>query len=312
MSFAEPVALLALVVLPLGWLLAHVMRRRRRRGALRFPATATVAAVTPRVPSWRRWLPAALLAGAVAALVVALARPERQVAVPIEEATVVLVSDASGSMAARDVEPTRLDAARRAAATFLKRVPDGVRVGIVGFSSVPHTSLAPTLDRDSVAVTLGALTADGGTATGEALAAGLRLIDEQGKNGDRPPSAIVLLSDGTSTEGRDPVEVARAARRANVPVFTVALGTPDGVVSGRFGGTVPVPPDPATMRRIADVSGGRSFTAEDADRLEGIYGDLGRQVGSRTEPRQMTAGFAGAGLLLLLTSLVLATRWRRL
>jgi Ca-activated chloride channel family protein len=214
-------------------------------------------------------------------------------------------------MAAEDVKPTRLDAARGAAETFLKRVPDGVRVGLVGFSSVPHTSLAPTLDRETVSVTLSALEADGGTATGEALAAALQMVEQQTRTGRRPPSAIVLLSDGATTEGRDPVEVAREARRANVPVYTVALGTPEGVVPGRLGGVIPVPPDPETMKRIADVSGGKTFTAQDADELQGIYGDLGRQVGSKTEPREMTAGFAGAGLLLLLASLGLATRWRR-
>jgi Ca-activated chloride channel family protein len=312
MSLAAPLFLLALLVLPLGWLTERALRGRRRRAALRFPATATVAAVSPRFPSWRRWLPAALLALAIAALVVALARPERTVAVAVEEASVVLVSDTSGSMAAEDVEPTRLDAARAAAETFLERVPEGVRVGLVGFSSVPHTTLAPTLDRETVRVTLASLAADGGTATGDALAAALDTIEAQENTGRRPPSAIVLLSDGATTEGRDPVTVAREARRQNVPVYTVSLGTPEGVVPGRLGGVIPVPPDPETMRRIAEVSGGKTFRAEDADELDGIYRDLGRQVGTKPEQRELTAGFAGAGLVFLLASLTLATRWRRL
>jgi Ca-activated chloride channel family protein len=311
MSFAAPLFLLAVLVVPLGWLAERALRGRRRRTALRFPATGTVAAVAPRMPSWRRWLPPALFALAVVALVLGLARPERTVAVAVEEASVVLVSDTSGSMAAEDVEPTRLDAARAAAETFLEGVPDGVRVGLVGFSSVPHTTLAPTLDRETVKVTLASLAADGGTATGDALAAALDTIEAQETTGRRPPSAIVLLSDGATTEGRDPVQAAREARRQNVPVYTVSLGTPDGVVPGRLGGVIPVPPDPETMRRIAEVSGGKSFTAEDADELDGIYRDLGRQVGSKPEQREMTAGFAGAGLVLLLASLALATRWRR-
>jgi Ca-activated chloride channel family protein len=310
MSFASPVWLLALLALPLGALALWAARRRRRREALRFPALETLAGVLPARPSWRRWLPAALTGLAVAALALALAKPQRTVAVPVEEASVMLVSDASGSMAAGDVDPTRLDAARSAAHTFLEEVPGSVRLGLVGFSSVPHTILRPTLDRDTLGETLDGLVADGGTATGDALAEALTALEPERPGARRPPAAILLLSDGATTDGRDPVEVAREAARLRIPIYTVALGTPEGELPGGPRGSVPVPPDPETMREISRVSGGQAFTAEDGDELRGIYQRLGSQIGTRPRRREMTAGFAGAGLVLLLAA-ACAGAWHR-
>ncbi len=310
MSFAAPIGLLALLVIPFGALTVMAARGRRRRYALRFPAVATVAAVLPSTPAWRRRLPTALMALAAAALALAVAKPQRTVAVPIQQATVGLVSDASGSMAATDVEPTRLDAARSAAKTFLDKVPRSLRIGLVGYSTIPHTVLRPTLDRDTVRTTLDGLVADGGTATGDALAASLETLEPSNPKAKRPPSAIVLLSDGATTDGQDPVDVARQAARLKIPIYTVALGTPDGVVPGGRGGFIPVPPDPETLRKIAEASGGQSFTAENSDELRGVYEKLGRQVGTRPAKREMTAGFAGAGLVLLLLSVGAGVRFR--
>jgi Ca-activated chloride channel family protein len=230
--------------------------------------------------------------------------------VPIEEASVMLISDASGSMAATDVSPTRLDAARRAAHTFVKRVPEELRVGLVGFSDSPQTVLRPTLDRDTLNVTLDSLEAGGGTATGDAIQTALGnigLIDDKKKH---PPAAIVLLSDGKTTAGSDPVQAAREAGRLNIPIYTIALGTPDGVVPGGFGGYIPVPPDPETLREIARVSRGQAFTAEDSDELDGIYERLGRQIGTKPQQREVTAGFAGAGLVFLLAAVGTGVWWR--
>jgi Ca-activated chloride channel family protein len=300
LTFTEPAFLAALALIPLGVLAWWLLRSRRRRYAIRFPATASVAAVLQPRSAWRRVLPAALMGLAVAALAFALARPHVTVDVPIEQASVVLVSDASGSMAATDVEPTRLDAARHAALTFLDRVPKELRVGLIGFSDSPHTVLRPTQSRDAVAVTLGGLEPSGGTATGDALNTALgnvTLIDAKKRH---PPAAIVLLSDGKTTAGSDPLEAAREAGRLKIPIYTVALGTPEGVVPGGPGGYIPVPPDPETLREIARISRGQAFTAENADELDGIYEKLGRQVGTKPEQREVTAGFAGAGFVLLL------------
>jgi Ca-activated chloride channel family protein len=305
-SFQAPLFLFALALVPAAIAAYVLARRRRRRFAVRFTGTSTLAGLVGEIPAWKRHLPAALFAAALAALAIALARPEATVAVPLEQASVLLVTDVSGSMQARDVEPTRLDAARKAALDFLGDVPDEVRVGAVAYSTVPHTIDKPGTDRAAVVQLMENLTADGGTATGDALAQALQLLGKR-EGRDRTPAAIVLLSDGETTTGRDPVEAARQARRLRVPVYTVALGTSEGVIETP-GGLLPVPPDPETMREIARVSGGRAFTAEDENRLDEVYKQLGSRIGSKHEQREITAGFAAGGLVLLLGAAGLALR----
>jgi len=315
-SLQAPLFLAALGLIPLGLVVHRLAARRRRRYAMRFPALATLAGVMASPPAWRRRLPAALLALAVAALAVALARPQRTVQVPVEQASVMLVTDASGSMEAVDVKPSRLAAAVDSAQAFLDEVPAATRVGLVAYSTAPYTAQKPTTDRDVVRATLDGLTADGGTATGDALAAALLAL---GRNADAPPpspsaqappAAIVLLSDGKAMGGRDTDEVARAAGRLGVPIYTVALGTPEGVVPGTFGEVIPVPPDPDQLRRVARASGGRFFAAKDADRLDAVYQTLGSRLGTKPRKREVTAAFAGLGLLALLIAGTLAVRWR--
>jgi Ca-activated chloride channel homolog len=305
-SFASPLFLGALVLVPLG-LGAHLLARRRaRRYAVRFPGVATLAPLLPRVPSWRRQAPLALFLAALAAFALAMARPHATVAVPREQASIVLVTDVSRSMLAEDVEPSRLEAARDAAQKFLEEVPDEARVGAVAFSSDPHTVEAPTDDHDKIANLIDALSADGGTATGDALDAALQLVDAPGRQ--RPPAAIVLLSDGETTTGRDPIEIAREAKRLKVPIHTFALGSSGGVIRTPDGALIPVPPDPETMRRIADTSGGRSFAVEDADDLAGLYRDLGSRVATEKEEREITAAFAAGGALLLVGAAAFGVR----
>ena len=150
---------------------------------------------------------------------------------PVEKASVVLVTDESGSMSATDVDPSRLEAARSAAKSFLDRVPDKLLVGFVGFSSQTNAVVEPTLDRTPVESALDALQPDGATATGDALDAALdRLAARRGKDGKRAPAAVILLSDGKRTEGSDPLAAAQRAKQLGIPVSTVALGTADGVV----------------------------------------------------------------------------------
>jgi Ca-activated chloride channel family protein len=315
MSLQNPWFLGLLGLIPLAVVAQRLAARRRRRYALRFPAVATLAGVLQHPPAWRRRLPAGLMALAVAALAVALTRPERTVAVPVEQASVMLVTDASGSMEATDVRPTRLTAAVRAAQAFLDKVPSATKVGLVAYSTAPHTAQAPTTDRDIVGATLDSLSADGGTATGDALAAALEALGRDPDaaappKGRRPPAAIILLSDGKAMGGRDPQQVAQAAGRLHVPIYTVALGTPDGVVASPFGDVIPVPPDPASLRRIARASGGQFFEVDDAARLSSVYKNLGSRLGTREQRREATAGFAGIGLVLLALAGVLTVRWR--
>ena len=309
MSFISPLGLLVLFAVPLA-LLAHVAAgRRRRRYPVRFPAVATLAAVAAPASRWSKHLPFALLALALAALAVSLARPERTVQVPVERASVVLVTDVSRSMSATDVSPSRLEAARGAAESFLDKVPEELRVGLVTFSDSAQTLQTPTTDHEAVSSALGTLQPIAGTATGAGL--GTALADLKVRGGDesarRPPAALVLLSDGSATDGNAAARVAEEARRLRVPIYTVALGTPNGTIEIQ-GRTLRVPPDPEALERIATTSGGQAFRAEDSDQLDAVYDRLGSQIGTKPEKREITTYFAGAALLLLGAALVSSLR----
>ena len=311
MSFAEPRFLLAVLAIPLIALLWRAQRHRRRRYALRHPGAAVVARVLPSISAWRRRVPPALLALAAAALSVAIARPQATIDVPVERASVVLVTDESGSMLADDVQPTRLQAAQSAAESFVDEVPDELLVGAVSYSTTVETMLDPTAEHERVRAAVAGLEADGGTATGDALTAALdRLEARKDDDGSTAPAAIVLLSDGKTTQGSDPLAAADRAAKLGIPVFTVALGTPEGEVAGPNGERLAVPPDPETLGEIAERSGGRAFAVDDADALEQVYEDLGSRIGTRPEQREIAAAFAGAGLLLLLGGLGTGLRWR--
>jgi Ca-activated chloride channel homolog len=301
-TFASPAWLAALLLVPAG-LAAYVLARRRaRRYAVRFPAAPTLLLAAGVVPAWRRHLPAALALAAVAALALALAKPHRTVRVPVEQASIVLVTDHSGSMQATDVDPSRLGAAQRAAQTFIGKLPRAVRLGAVAFSDQPDAVQAPTTDHDATRRIIAGQVAAGATATGDALATTLELL-QRGK-GKHPPAAIILLSDGATTTGRDPIGVARAARQARIPIYTVALGRADATVPNpyQFGPPLSAAPDPETLRRISEISGATAFTASDSARLNSIYQRLGSQLGSRPRRREMTAAFAAGGLVLLLAA----------
>ena len=300
MSFAAPVFLAALAVIPLALLAYVAARRRSRRFAVRFTGVATLAPLVPQASRWRRLVPLALFLAALGALALALARPQATVAVPREQATVVLVTDVSRSMLADDVEPSRLDASREAARSLVDGLPDEALIGVVAFSEEPHTIEPPTEDRGEIEETIDSLAADGGTGTGEALVAALRLVDGRGER--KVPAAVVLLSDGKVTIGRDPLPVAAAARRLGVPIHTVALGTESAVIRTPDGSLLAVPPDPETMAEIAERSGGRSFEVDDGDELSKIYEDLGSRVATRKEEREITAAFAAGGIVRLLVA----------
>jgi Ca-activated chloride channel family protein len=311
MSFAEPLRLAALLLVPVAALLWAVERRRRRKFAVRHASAAVIGSIAAAAPAWRRRLPPTLFAAAAIALAVALARPQATVAVPLERASVMLVTDESGSMLARDVEPSRLEAVQGAASSFMKRVPDRLLVGFAGYSASVRSLVEPTTDHDAVRRTIDALRADGGTATGDALTAALdRLQARRAKDGRVAPAAIVLLSDGATTAGSDPLDAAARAAKLHIPIYTVALGTADGTVTTPQGEAIAVPPDPETLRRIAARSGGRAFTVSDADELDRVYEQLGSRIGTRKEQREVSAAFAAGGLALLLGGLGTGLRWR--
>ena len=330
MSFRDPLFLVALVLIPVAWLVYLAFQRRRAKFAVRFTNLDLLANVVQRSPGWRRHVPPALYLLALAALLVALARPERTVSVPREQASVVLTTDVSGSMQATDVSPNRLTAAQNAAQTFLSKVPSKFRVGLVTFSQSAQVIAPPSTDRQLVRDGIESLTANGGTAMGDALDLSLRSArpgargagttadtakPSQGRVvGRERPAAILLLSDGANTSGtRNPIEVARRAKALKVPINTVALGTENGTldVTDQYGNTqrIPVPPDRTALRRIAKISGGKYFNAPDASKLDGIYKDLGSQLGFIKQRRELTYLFAGGALALVALGGVSALFW---
>ena len=316
MSFGEPLLLLGLVLVPLAVIAYVGNERRRRAAAAAFAAPAVAASLAPRTPGWRRHAPLAVYALALALLVLALARPQTTVAVDVERASIMLATDYSGSMQATDVAPTRLQAARAAAGSFLDDVPAGIRVGLVAFNHVARTLHTPTTDRAAVRTSIDALTSSGGTATGEALDAALSALERQtDDSGARVPAAVILLSDGKSTSGRPPEAIAQRAKRLRIPVYTVALGTRAGTIEvrTRAGATVTrlVPPDPAALREVARVSGGEAFSAANLDSLSASYEKLGSRLGKRDEQREITAGFAGGALALIAAGALLSLHWFR-
>jgi Ca-activated chloride channel family protein len=259
-------------------------------------------------------VPLTILGLAIAALIVAAARPQRTVAVPVERASIMLATDVSGSMTATDVQPDRLTAAKRAAYRFIASVPKQVNVGVMAFNQTPRVLQSPTRDRQAVSAAIQRMSVSGGTATGEAINTATQVLSRApGVAQKPPPGAIVLLSDGASTSGRDAVAAAQAARKLKIPIYTVALGTAQGTIRTKLpqsqgGGytTTPVPPDPRTLEQIARASGGEAFSAESAGGLKAVYERLGSQLGKKNEKRQVTSAVAGGGLLLLLGGAVMS------
>jgi Ca-activated chloride channel homolog len=313
-SFAAPLVLLGLALLPLLALAYALHARTRTRAAAAFSAPHLAPSVAPVRPGWRRHVPMLAFAIALALIFVAAARPQTTVAVPVEHASILLMTDVSGSMQAQDVKPSRLVAARRAATTFVDSVPKQVNAGVMAFNQTPTILQSPTTDRIAVKSALQRLQSSGGTATGNAVRAAVRILTATpGADGKPPPAAIVLLSDGKSTSGVAPLTAAQEAGRRHIPIYTVALGTATGTITvPRKGGgteTRQVPPDPATLRQMAAASGGQAYQAADAQRLSQVYERLGSQLGRKNEPRQISSLFAAAALALLLAGAALTLRW---
>jgi Ca-activated chloride channel family protein len=317
MSFASPFVLWGLLLIPVALLGYWLVQRRRIKYAARFTNLDLLVNVVDATPGRRRHIPALLALASLAALVVAMARPQAVVAVPREDATVILTMDSSASMTATDVAPSRLDAAKSAASTFLDEVPDRFRVGLVSFSSSVSVLEEPTEDRDAVRSSLDSIQGDVGTAIGDAIEASVALASppEQGDAtaGEKPLTAILLLSDGANSIGSEPLAVVDQAKAAGVPIYTIALGTEAGTVeiTNDYGQTetYSVPPDPATLRQIAEETGGRFFEAPTEADLQAVYEEIGSQVSWEDDERELTAAFAAAGAVFLLIGGSLSALW---
>jgi Ca-activated chloride channel homolog len=350
-SFQSPWLLLGLILLPAAvgvWMLAE---RRRMRYAVRYTNVDVLASVVSG-RSWARLVPPAIFLLGLAALVVAVARPQVERSVLKERATVILVVDTSRSMQATDVKPTRLGAAQEAIRTFLDRAPHGLRVGLVVFAGDAQVATPPTKDHELVRTAVDEIDSFlvyGGTAIGDALRVavdlgwqvigeqppaegqatgslsdGMRTLAQASDSTDgKSPVSILFLSDGAQTRGvLQPLEGAALAKKAGIPVYTIALGTPTGMIETDqlgFGilapnGTqqIPVPPDPGTLRAIAKTTGGQFSEARTADAVKRAYENLGSRLGREQGTTEITFLFVAiaAGLLLIagVLSAILAPR----
>lgn len=315
-TFRWPVVLLCLLLLPLLLIVYTVRERRRSRAVARFANPALMPNLVKSTPRWRRHVIPVVLLLALASLLVGAARPQRPVLADKRAATIVLAMDTSRSMSATDIKPSRLAAARTAARTLVAALPADGRVGVVAFTRSVYVLNTPTDDRSVISGSLDALKISGGTAIGDAIAQSQKLVQadtRKATTSTQPAAAIVLLSDGSSTEGKiGPVTAATAAKKAGVPVYTVSLGTASGTIKDpATGGTTSVAPDPKALAAIAKAGGGQSYTARNAIQLKSIYQHIGKKIGTEQKQQDLGVGFIGLATLLLLGSTGLSLRWFR-
>ncbi len=309
-SFGAPwrlLFLLAVLALAVGYVL---LQRRRTTYETRFTDVDLLASVMPRRPGWRRHLPASLLLLTLVALTTGFARPSADVRVARAQATVVVALDTSGSMEATDVSPSRIEAAKQAAAAFVLGLPKTFAVGLVSFSGSAGVAVTPTQDHQAVVTAISNLQIGGGTAIGDAVAASVQAARGVTAQGSTAPVRVVLLSDGSNTVGQSVEAGAQQAVQAQIPVSTIAYGTQEGVVSQR-GQQIAVPVDTAALAGLAETTGGTSYTALTKGQLGDVYKDIAKDVGTTTERRELTATLTGLGLVLALAAAGASLVWFR-
>lgn len=306
-GFEVPSRLWLLLAIPvIVGLYIFATTRKNRRG-IRFTNTSMLSAVLPKQSAWRRHLALVLSLLSLVTLTMAFARPIQQVDVPRERATIVVVIDNSLSMQATDVKPSRIEAAKTAAKEFVTSLPEKYNASLVTLSGNPRIIVPPTLDHQVVVRSIDSIQLEESTAIGESLATALRALEQAPRDKDHPdevaPGAVVLLSDGENTAGRAPLQVAADLKKANVPVYTIAYGTENGYVDVD-GKRELVPPDEKTMQAIAEETGGQFFKAASADQLKVVYEKVRSSVGYEKANRQVTARYAGFGLVFAVLAAV--------
>jgi len=313
MSFTQPLFLLGLLLVPALAGLYVLAQRRRRRYTMRFTNLALLQSVAGSGPGIRRHVPPALFLLGAAALAIAMSGPILNLEVARDNASVMLVIDVSGSMQATDVQPTRLEAARSASRTLIDALPGNSKVGLVSFSSGATLNSPLTDNRDQVRTALDGLRANGGTAIGEGLALALQQLKPNGSASatrqQRSPAIIVLLTDGVSNAGVDPLTAAQQAESAGIPVETVGIGLRNASVRvhGQEVGGV----DEQTLQTIADATGGKYYYAEAAGQLDQIYSSLGSQFGWEFVRFDATVPMIVLGTLAVLAAAAFSLGWFR-
>ena len=338
MSFAERFGdirfLWLLLLVPAALAVYVLLQQRRPKDVVRFTNLALLESVVERSPRWRRHVPAGVFLLAMAVLFVGLARPQATLKVPREEATIVLIIDVSGSMKADDVKPDRIAAAKESAQEFVDALPPRIRLGLIAFSSNVRVLAAPTQDREQVRLGIDSLTANGGTAMGDALITGVGQVRPEAlaaTEGGTPvpdggavnpnpaarvPASVLLISDGANTLGQvQPLDAADVANTLQVPIYTVALGTATGqalIPDGRGGSRLQtVPPDPETLKAVSERTGGQFYDAPSAGELAKVYDDIGSKVGYREERKDATHWPLGIGVVLLMIAAGLSLAWQQ-
>jgi Ca-activated chloride channel family protein len=341
MSFIWPDMLWLLVVVPVLITAYVLLLRRKRAQAVRYGNLGVIRAASAKARSFRRHVPPLLSLFALSILLLAIARPATEIVLPSQRGTVILAMDISGSMRADDISPSRLEAAREAARTFVNRQPRHVRVGIVAFAGTATLVQAPTLDRDEVLDAIGRFRTQMGTAVGSGILVSLSSVFEEfqidvdipeipGGGGFAPstPSqestprlpdpvppgsfdsaVIVLLTDGQTTQGPHPVHAAQIAADLGVRIYTVGLGTEEGAVLTFFGRSLRVQLDEEALQTIADRTHGQYFRADSDTNLQEIYRALSLQLVMERERTEITALFAGLAALLLAVAGLLSLLW---
>lgn len=314
MSFQSPIALLALLAIPVVAALYWLAQRRRHVYAVRFTNLELLGQVVPRrAGALRRHVPPALFLLALTGLAFSFARPQATINVPGDRSNVMLVIDVSGSMQASDVQPTRLAAAESAANKLVDSLPPNASVGLVAFNSTAFVISPLSGDRDALRAGIQSLRARGGTAIGEGLSLALDQLGApaSGPWGQHPPSMIVLLTDGVSNAGMPPDQAAARAAEEHVAVNTVGVGSrgsqPVFVLGQDVGGV-----DEQTLQAMAQQTGGKFFFATEAAQLQQIYSSLGSQFGWKHEKVDLTVPFEIAGTIVLLASAGFSLLWFRL
>jgi Ca-activated chloride channel family protein len=342
MDFIWPAMLIGLVALPILIALYFLAQRRRSRYALRFSNLGLLREVATGFPTWQRHIPPVFFLFGIAFLLFALARPQFVIPVPKQRATVILAIDVSRSMDATDIKPTRLDAAKEAAKTFVKQLPKDTVVGVVSFAGFATLAVAPTDDHKAVEQGIDALYSADATAIGDGLLTalgtpprGARLPSDSfngnppnggaapgGRNGANPsgtpspadkpifdpPDVIVLMSDGASNRGRSPIDAAFQAKDMKVPVYVIGVGT-EGAILEYQGRRIRVDLDEATLKDIADITGAEYFNATTAQDLSSIYKNLGGKIGWEEEKTEITFLVAAGALAASLFAGILSLLW---
>ena len=330
MSFIWPVMLLSVLAVPLFILLYLRMQRRRRRLAARYGSLG-LTLVAGREPGWRRHVPVALFLVGLAILLVALARPQAVVSLPRLEGIVMLTFDVSGSMAADDLKPTRMEAAKEAARTFVQSQPPSVQIGVVAFSDSGFTVQVPTNDQGAVFATIDRLKPERGTSLGNGVLVSLEAIAaaQAGDTssyytnltltpaptptplpkGTYTSAAIVLLTDGENTTSPDPIEAAQAAADRGVRIHTVGIGSAAGSILKIEGYSIRSQLDEDMLQRISQITGGAYYNAESEQELRTIYTNLNPKVVIKPEEMEITSVLAGLSIVVMLIGAALSLLW---